>query len=127
MTLELMKELFGIAHIIGDEEEAPNVMCMHVGEEEVSMSQPITAAVPPEEDDVLVPQGLHRLLPEEEDIPVPLERPPYHSPSTPCHGPKGKMGMPCPCTSLGKFFTLLFFSKTQEIHLALFLINVVVF
>jgi hypothetical protein len=48
---------------------------MHVGEEEVSLSQPITAMVPLEEEDVSVPQGLRRLLPEEEDVTVPLEHP----------------------------------------------------
>jgi hypothetical protein len=36
MTLETMKELFGIAHI--GEEEVPNANRMHVGEEEVSLS-----------------------------------------------------------------------------------------
>jgi hypothetical protein len=52
MTLETMKELFGVMHV--QEEEVPNVKRMHVGEEEVSLSQPITAAVPPEEEEVPV-------------------------------------------------------------------------
>jgi hypothetical protein len=76
MTLETMKELFHIVHVRHDEEEVPNMKHIHVGEEEVSLSQPITAAVPPEEEDVPVPQGLHRLPPEELDVPVLLERPP---------------------------------------------------
>jgi hypothetical protein len=46
MTLAMMKELFGIAHITDNEEDVPNVKCMCVGEEEVSLSQPDTAAVP---------------------------------------------------------------------------------
>jgi hypothetical protein len=59
MTLEMMKELFGIAHNREDEEEVPNVKRMHVGEEVVSLSQPITAVVPLVEEEVLVPQGLY--------------------------------------------------------------------
>jgi hypothetical protein len=55
MSLEMMKELFGITHVRDDEEEVSNTMCMHVGEEEVSLLQPITATVPPEEEDVIVP------------------------------------------------------------------------
>jgi hypothetical protein len=46
MTLEMMKELFHIMHVRDDEEEVPNAKRMHVVEEEVSLSQPITAAVP---------------------------------------------------------------------------------
>jgi hypothetical protein len=45
--LERVKELFGIMHVRDDEEEVPNVKCMRIGEEEVSLSQPITVAVPP--------------------------------------------------------------------------------
>jgi hypothetical protein len=30
MTLETMKELFGIMHVIDDEEEVLNKKCMHV-------------------------------------------------------------------------------------------------
>jgi hypothetical protein len=52
MTLETMKELFGITHI--GEEEVPNVKRMRVGEEEVSPSRPVTVVVPPEEEEVLV-------------------------------------------------------------------------
>jgi hypothetical protein len=40
-----------------DEEEVPNANRMHVGEEEVSLSQPITAAVPLEEEEVPVLRG----------------------------------------------------------------------
>jgi hypothetical protein len=54
MSLEMMKELFGITHVRDDEEEVSNTMCMHVGEE-VSLLQPITTTVPPEEEDVIVP------------------------------------------------------------------------
>ena len=36
MTLEMMKELFGIAHV--GEEEVPNVKRMGIVEEEVSLS-----------------------------------------------------------------------------------------
>jgi hypothetical protein len=46
MTLETMKELFGIAHIRDDEDEVPNMKCMRVVED-VLLSQPITTAVPP--------------------------------------------------------------------------------
>jgi hypothetical protein len=48
-----MKELIGIAHF--REEEAPIAKCMRVGEEEVSLSQPITTAVPLEEEEIPVP------------------------------------------------------------------------
>jgi hypothetical protein len=47
MTLETMKELFGIAHIRDDEEEVPNMKCMHIVEEEVPVSQGPFVAVPP--------------------------------------------------------------------------------
>jgi hypothetical protein len=40
---------------------------MHIGEEEASLSQPVTTAVPLDEEDVPVTHGLHQL---------PLERPP---------------------------------------------------
>jgi hypothetical protein len=55
MTLEMMKELFGIAHVRDDEEEVPNMKHMRIVEEEVSLLQPITVAVPSEEEKVLVP------------------------------------------------------------------------
>jgi hypothetical protein len=38
MTLETMKELFGITYGRDDEEEVPNMNCMHIVEEEVSLS-----------------------------------------------------------------------------------------
>jgi hypothetical protein len=47
MTLETMKELFGIPHV--REQEVPNVKRMRIREEEVSLSQPITIVVPPKE------------------------------------------------------------------------------
>jgi hypothetical protein len=75
MMLETMKELFGIVHVKDNEEEVPNAMCMCVGEEEVSLSQPVIAAVPPEEEEVKVKQGLYRLLLDEENIPILLECP----------------------------------------------------
>jgi hypothetical protein len=72
MTLETMKELFGISHVRDDEEEVPNMKRMHIGEDEVSLLKPITAAVPPDEEEVPVSQGLTIAVPpEEEDIPVP--------------------------------------------------------
>jgi hypothetical protein len=37
MTLETMKELFGVMYIRDDEEEDPNMKHMHVVEEEVSL------------------------------------------------------------------------------------------
>jgi hypothetical protein len=71
MTLEMMKELFGIMHV--GEEEVSNVKHMRVGEEEVSLSQPVTAVVPPEEEEIPVQQGLIVMVPqEEEEVPVPL-------------------------------------------------------
>jgi hypothetical protein len=49
---------------------------MHIGEEEVLLLQPITAAVSPKEEDVPVPQGPAVTVPsEEEDIPVLLYGP----------------------------------------------------
>jgi hypothetical protein len=53
MTLETTKELFDITHI--GEEEVPNAKRLRVWEEEVSLSLPVTIAVPPEEEEVLVP------------------------------------------------------------------------
>jgi hypothetical protein len=47
MMLETMKELFGIAHIGDDEEEVPNVKCMHIVEEVVPVPQGPSVAVPP--------------------------------------------------------------------------------
>jgi hypothetical protein len=38
MALEMMKELFGIAHVRDAEEEVPNAKCMRIIEEEVSLS-----------------------------------------------------------------------------------------
>jgi hypothetical protein len=49
MTLGTMKELFGATHIGDDEEEVPNTKCMHVVEEEVSVPQGPSIAIPPEE------------------------------------------------------------------------------
>jgi hypothetical protein len=73
MTLDTMKKLFGFTHVRDNEEEVPNMKRMHVGEEEVSLSQPITVAVPPEGVEVPVPQGLAVAVSlEEEDVPVPL-------------------------------------------------------
>jgi hypothetical protein len=151
MTLEMMKELFGIVHDRDDEEEVPNAKCRCIIEQEVLLSQPITAAVsagppvmvPPEEEEVLVPQGTYVAVPPEED--VPLEEDDFPAPAImvphatlswshqrkrrsqqpPYHSPTGRKGMPCPGIGLRKFFALLFFSKMQKILFALFLINVV--
>jgi hypothetical protein len=62
MTLEMMKELFGIVHVRDDEEEVPNMKHMHVVEEDVSLLQPVTVAVP---------LGVQRFLLEEEFLPSP--------------------------------------------------------
>jgi hypothetical protein len=55
MTLETMRELFGIIDI--GEEEVPNAKHMGIGKEEVPMSQRISDVVLPEEEEVPVPQG----------------------------------------------------------------------
>jgi hypothetical protein len=52
MMLETMKELFGVMNV--GEEEVPNVKHMRIGEEEVSLSQPIAAVVLSEEEEVPV-------------------------------------------------------------------------
>jgi hypothetical protein len=44
-----------VTRIMYDEEEDPNMKRMHIVEEEVSLSQPETTAVLPEEEEVLVP------------------------------------------------------------------------
>jgi hypothetical protein len=49
MTLETMRELFGITHV-------SDTKRMHVGEEVVPLSQGLDVAVPLEEEEVLVPQ-----------------------------------------------------------------------
>jgi hypothetical protein len=118
MTLETMKELFGVAHVRDVEEEVSNIKRMHIGEEEVSLSQPITVAVPMEGEDIPVSQGLRQLPLEEEDVLVRLECPP-------CRGPTRIKGMPCPYTALGKFFALLFSQKRRRFFSPFFLINTV--
>jgi hypothetical protein len=111
MTLEMMKELFGVTHVRDDEDEVPNAKPMCVGEEEVLLSQPITAAVLSEEEEIPVLHGLAVTVPpEEEDVPVLLqsplvavspkeEVPPEEEdvlvPQAPCRGPVGTKGMPC--------------------------------
>jgi hypothetical protein len=42
-------------HVMYDEEEVPNVKCMRVVEEEVSLSQLETTVVPPEEEEFPAP------------------------------------------------------------------------
>jgi hypothetical protein len=69
MTLETMKELFGIAHVV--KEEVPNVKRMRIGEEEVSLSPPIIAMVLLEEEETLVPQDPIVMVPRKEEVPVP--------------------------------------------------------
>jgi hypothetical protein len=117
MTLEMMKELFGIAHVRDDEEEVPNVKHMRVVEEEVSLLQPITVAVPPEEGEVPVPQGPSIARRKRSS------QPRYRGHAGPSlsqsrQRKRRSQQPPCPYTSLGKFFAL-FFSKTQEILLTL--------
>jgi hypothetical protein len=114
MMLETMKELIGVAHVRDDEEEVPNVKRMHIGEEEVSLLQPIIVAVSPEEEDAPVPQGLRRLPPEEEEVPTPLV----------VVSLEGR-GCLVPVSPLVSSLPFFFFSKMQDIFLALFLINVV--
>jgi hypothetical protein len=71
MALETMKELFGVTHI--GEVEVPNAKRIRVQEEEVSLSQPVTAIVPPEEEEVPVPL-------EEDEVLVPQAPPPIMVP-----------------------------------------------
>jgi hypothetical protein len=74
MTLEMMKELFDVAHI--REEEVPNMNYMRVGEEEVLLSQPVTTPVPPEEEGAPVPKSPAVVVPPEaEEITVLLQGP----------------------------------------------------
>jgi hypothetical protein len=150
MTLETMKELFGITHV--GEEEVPNVKRMHIGEDEVSLSQPITTAVPPEEEEVPVPQGPTLVvLSEEEQVLAPLvswshRRAPlsqsrwrkksHRAPmlwshqrkrrsQPPYRGPTRRKGMPCLGTALGKFFAFLFSQKRRRFFSPFFLIHTV--
>jgi hypothetical protein len=63
--------LFGYIAIFADdvrddEEEVPNANRMHVGEEEVSLSQPITVVVRLEEEEVPVLRGPAVVVPPEE-------------------------------------------------------------
>jgi hypothetical protein len=68
--LETMKKLFGVMHV--GEEEVPNMKCMRVGEEEVLLSQSVTAAVLSKEEEVQVPQVPTVTVPsKEEEVPVP--------------------------------------------------------
>jgi hypothetical protein len=76
MTLEMMKELFGVTHVRDNEDEVPNAKPMCVGEEEVLLSQPVTAAVLSEEEEIPVLHGLAVTVPpKEEDVPVLLQGP----------------------------------------------------
>jgi hypothetical protein len=54
-------------HVMYDKGEIPNVKCMCIVEEEVSLSQPKTAAVPLEEEEVPVLQGASVAVPLEEE------------------------------------------------------------
>jgi hypothetical protein len=63
MTLRKMKELFGIVHVRDDEEEVPNVKCMHVVEEEVP--------VPHGPSIVVSPKGRECLATVDDNGPVP--------------------------------------------------------
>jgi hypothetical protein len=89
-------------HDIYNEEEVPNVKCMRVVEEEVSLSQLKTTAVPPEEEEVPVLKSPTIVVPpeavvplEEEEVlapavPVP-QGPPYRGPA----GGRGGPNLPC--------------------------------
>jgi hypothetical protein len=69
MTLDTMKELFGIMHV--GEAEVPNTKSMRVGKEEVSHA-PVTVVIPMEEEEVPVSQGpFVTVPPEEEEVPTP--------------------------------------------------------
>jgi hypothetical protein len=94
MTLEMMKELFGVAHIRDDEEE-------------VSLSQPVTITVPPEKEEVPVLQGLS-VAPEEEEFPAPAVMPPHGPPAT---VPPEEEEVPAAPLVPVSVFTLLFFLK----------------
>jgi hypothetical protein len=132
-----------VMHVMYDEEEAPNVKRMRVVEEEVSLSQPQTDAVPLEEEEVPAPQGPVVVVPPEEEVPPeevevpatpcrgPIVGPHCRGPvrgrgghSPPCHGPIGRKGMPYPCTVLSKFFALLFSQKCRRFFSSFFHINV---
>jgi hypothetical protein len=77
LTLEVMKELFGIMHVRDDEEVVPNTQRMCIGEEEFSLSLPVTVVVSSDEEKVPVPLGLTvAVLLEEEDVLVLLQVPP---------------------------------------------------
>jgi hypothetical protein len=87
-------------HIIYDEEGVPNVKHKRVVEEVVSLSQPETDAVPPDEEEVPVPQGPSVVVPlgeevpsEEEEVPAPLSQSRHRAP---CRGPAGGRGGPSP-------------------------------
>jgi hypothetical protein len=120
MMFETMKELFGITHVRDVEEEVPNVKCMHVGKEEVSLSQPITAVVLPVGEVVLVPQGLCQLPPEEEVPPGPPVTVPSNGRG--CLVAFDDNGLVPPLVSSSPFF----FSQKHRIFFSLFfLINAV--
>jgi hypothetical protein len=62
-------------YVRDNEEEVPNAKHMCVGEEEVSLLQPITIVVPSEEEEVQVPQGPTVVVPpKEEEVPTPLSQ-----------------------------------------------------
>jgi hypothetical protein len=117
--LETMKKLFGVMHI--GEEEIPNVKCMRVGEEEVLLSQSVTAAVLSKEEEVQVPQVPTVTVPsKEEEVPVP------QGPTITVESEEGEAmdlideGPVPPLVCYSPFF---FFSKMQKILLALFFLK----
>jgi hypothetical protein len=133
-----MKELLGIAHVRDDEEEVPNVKHMHVVEEEVSLSQPITIAVLPglrrfllqeefpsgppiavplEEEEVPVPHGTSVVVSLEEE--VPLEEEEVLAAPLVAVPPEGR-GCLVLVPALVCFSPFFSFSKMQGILLALF-------
>jgi hypothetical protein len=84
MTLEMMKELFGVTHV--GEEEVPNVKHMRIREEEVSSSLPVTIMVPPEEEEVPVSQGPADVVPPREEVPPEEEEVPAPPVAVPPQG-----------------------------------------
>jgi hypothetical protein len=119
MMLEMMKELFGIAHIRDDEEEVPNVKRMRIVEGEVSLSQPVTVAVLPEEEEVSVLQG-PSVAPKEEEFPAPAvtvsQGPPV---AVPLEEEEVLAALLVPVSALVISSSFFFSSKTHEILLAL--------
>jgi hypothetical protein len=123
-------------HVMYDVEKVPNARRMRIVEEEVSLSQSKTIAVPPEEEEVPVPQGLsitvspeEEVPPEEEEFPAPAvvvspEEEEVLAALLLTDLPEGR-GCLVPIPTMVSSSPFFFFSKMQEILLAFFLINMV--